>query len=64
MGPSKGMALNVTYAAWALIFEFILLGKEPGISKVFCGLLILTGAILTALDLQSKKEREHGISGN
>lgn len=64
MGPSKGMALNVTYSAWALIFEFVLLGKEPSVLKVCCGLLILTGALLTALDLQSRKEKRHGIFGS
>lgn len=65
MGPSKGMALNVTYSAWAIIFEFLILGNKPGMLKVLSGLLILSGALLTALDLRTVEKRKmNGISGD
>lgn len=48
VGPSLAMTLNITYAAWALVFEFLLLRKFPQAENIFCGMLILAGAFLTA----------------
>lgn len=48
LGPSLAMTLNITYVAWAFVFEFLLLGKVPRAGDIFCGVLILTGAFVTA----------------
>lgn len=48
LGPSLAMTLNITYVAWAFAFEFLLLGKVPRTEDIFCGVLILTGAFVTA----------------
>lgn len=61
LGPSKGMALNVTYSAWAILFEFLIFDSCPRMAKVVSGLLIMAGALLTALDLQTKEEKTNGI---
>ena len=47
LGPSLAMPLNITYVAWAFLFEFLLLGKAPRAGDIFCGILILTGAFVT-----------------
>lgn len=66
MGPSKAMALNITYTAWAMIFELILLGHIPRFINVLLGLLILTGALITAADPKDWKQggNTNEVSGN
>lgn len=56
IGPPKAMALNVTYVFWAMIFEMVLLKKIPTFLSVICGLLILAGAIIAALETGSGGE--------
>lgn len=49
-GVGKSMALNITYSAWAIGFDFLLLGNRPtALSLVLCGLIIL-GAIVAAYE--------------
>ena len=48
LGPSLAMTLNITYVAWAFIFEFLFLRKIPQAESIFCSSLILTGAFVTA----------------
>lgn len=48
LGASKAMALNITYAAWAVPFEFLLLGAVPDLKNMLCGAVILAGAMLVA----------------
>lgn len=49
LGPSKAMALNITYAAWAVLFEFLLLRTAPDLKTALCGIVILAGALIAAL---------------
>ncbi len=50
IGVGKSMALNITYSAWAILFDFIFLGNRPGIlSLVLCALIII-GAIIAAYE--------------
>lgn len=51
LGASKGMALNITYSAWALLLGFVLNdGAISGLAFVFC-FLIVVGTIASATSL-------------
>ena len=50
IGAAKGMALNISYSAWAVVFGVILLGSIPGVVQVLCCVAILCGTILAASD--------------
>ena len=48
IGASRGMALNISYSAWAIVFGLILLGAVPTPLQVVCGIAILVGTVLAA----------------
>lgn len=48
IGASRGMALNISYAAWAIIFGLALLGVVPTAVEVLCCVAILIGTVLAA----------------
>ncbi len=50
IGAAKGMALNISYSAWAVLFGVILLGAIPGPVEIICCVAILCGTILAASD--------------
>lgn len=50
IGAAKGMALNISYSAWAVIFGVVLLGTIPGPIEIVCCIAILCGTILAASD--------------
>lgn len=50
IGAAKGMALNISYSAWAVLFGVILLGAIPGPIEIVCCIAILCGTILAASD--------------
>lgn len=50
IGAAKGMALNISYSAWAVVFGFVILGTIPGPVEIVCCALILGGTILAATD--------------
>lgn len=65
IGSPKAMALNVTYVFWAMLFEIVLLKKIPAVLSVICGLMILAGAIIAALETGGGKGNgEDGTSGH
>ncbi|HHT43920.1 MAG TPA: DMT family transporter [Fastidiosipila sp.] len=46
IGVGKSMALNITYSAWAVLFDYLFLGHKPKfLSLVFCALIIVGGII-------------------
>ena len=47
---ARGMALNISYSAWAVLFGLILLGTVPGPVEIVCCIAILCGTILAACD--------------
>lgn len=47
IGPSKAMALNITYAAWAILLEFLILQVVPDSRRVVCGIVILVGSLIS-----------------
>lgn len=48
VGASRGMALNISYAAWAVIFGLLLMGTVPGVIEVLACIVILVGTVLAA----------------
>ena len=56
--PSKAMALNITYSAWAIVFSLILLGNVPTVKSIVCAVMILCGSIMAAYKLNEKEESE------
>jgi len=48
IGAARGMALNISYSAWAVLFGLILLGAIPGPVEIICCIAILLGTILAA----------------
>lgn len=48
LGPSKGMALDITYSAWSVPIAFLLLHTVPDRKSILCGVLILAGSLVTA----------------
>ena len=52
IGASKSMALNVSYAAWAIVFTVIILGDTSVLNMwtIGCGLVVLICGVLAAAD--------------
>ena len=48
IGASRGMALNISYSAWAIIFALVLQGTVPTATQVACCAVILVGTVLAA----------------
>lgn len=48
IGAARGMATNVTYSAWAVVFGMILLGSVPTAVSIVCCIVIMCGTILAA----------------
>lgn len=54
MGPTRAMALNITYAVWAIPFELLMLKTVPTPENVICGGLILAGSLAAAAEWKEK----------
>ena len=52
IGASKSMALNITYAAWAVVFSVIFLGQTELLNPftILCTVVVLVFAILAGAD--------------
>ena len=48
IGAAKAQPLNITYAAWALVFAFVFQGAVPGLFQIVCAIMIVGGAIYSA----------------
>lgn len=48
VGASRGMALNISYSAWAVIFALLLIGTVPSVLQIVCCMVILVGTVLAA----------------
>ena len=48
IGASRGMALNISYSAWAIIFALLLQGTAPSPVQIVCCVVILVGTVLAA----------------
>lgn len=50
IGAARGMALNITYSAWAVLFGLLLLGTIPTVLSLVCCAVIICGTVLAACD--------------
>lgn len=48
IGASRGMALNISYSAWAVLFALLLQGTVPTPVQLVCCAVILAGTVLAA----------------
>lgn len=54
VGPVRAMGMNISYAAWAIILEVILLGADFSLKYFAIALMIILGSVLTVM--QNKNE--------
>lgn len=47
LGPTRAMALNISYSAWAIFLSFIILGTPITAKVAFFSIMILVGSIIT-----------------
>lgn len=59
VGPSKAMALDITYSAWAMAISAILFRELPEVKSIICGVMILAGSLVAATDI--KKETSNSL---
>lgn len=52
IGPTKAMALNITYSAWSIVFGFLLLGVRASLIQIILGIIIIFGSITAAGDIR------------
>lgn len=50
VGPVKAMGMNISYAAWAIILDFLIFGGEFSLKNLAFAILIIIGAILTVMN--------------
>ncbi len=50
IGVGKSMALNITYSAWAVLFDLLILGNKPSIQSLFFCSLVILGAVIAAYE--------------
>ncbi|WP_342433033.1 DMT family transporter [Neobacillus sp. FSL H8-0543] len=55
MGPTRAMALNITYSAWAIILSFFILGTPITAKLVIFSIMILVGSIITVASPEELK---------
>lgn len=48
IGAARGMALNISYSAWAVFFGVVLMGAIPGWVEVLCCVVIICATVLSA----------------
>lgn len=53
LGPSKAMALNITYTVWVILLEAIAAKNVPSVKPILCAVLISVGSILSAYEIHS-----------
>ena len=63
IGAAKGMALNISYSAWAVLFGLILLGTVPDVVQIICCVAILCGTVLAASDWKELFSRTGASQG-
>ena len=48
IGASRGMALNISYSAWAVVFALVLQRTVPSALQIVCCVVTLVGTVLAA----------------
>ncbi|MEZ0117645.1 UNVERIFIED_ORG: drug/metabolite transporter (DMT)-like permease [Heyndrickxia coagulans] len=47
IGPTRAMALNISYSAWTIILGFLIVGTPLTFKLLFCSIMIILGSTLT-----------------
>lgn len=55
IGPVRAMAMNITYAAWAVGFEALLIGTTFTMKEFIFGIFIIVGSVLAVAEKGNKK---------
>ena len=50
IGAARGMAVNISYSAWAVVFGAVILGAQVTLLQVVCCVVIVVGTVLAASD--------------
>lgn len=56
IGAIRSMALNITYAAWAIVLSLLIFKSVPTVKEVICGLVVIVGSIFAASSINPIKE--------
>lgn len=57
IGPVKAMAMNITYAAWAVGFEALLLGTAFTWKELVFGVFIVLGSVITVMETKKREPK-------
>src|SRR5699024_2318694 len=52
IGPSKAMALNITYSAWAIAFGYLLLRETLELKDIIAAVVIVIGSVIAGGDIK------------
>ena len=52
IGPSKAMALNITYSAWAIAFGYLLLRETLELKDIIAAVVIVSGSVIAGGDIK------------
>ncbi|SFB20957.1 MULTISPECIES: DMT family transporter [unclassified Bacillus (in: firmicutes)] len=63
LGPVRAMGLNISYAAWAILIDIIILGGDFTLKNFLFAVMIMAGSILTVME-DKKKPSEKGSKIN
>lgn len=63
IGPSKAMALNITYCAWAILFGFTFLQETVTLKNMISAMVIIGGSIVAASDIKELFKKNE-LKGN
>lgn len=55
LGPTRAMALNISYSAWAILLSFFITGSPVTFKLVFFSVMILLGSIITVANPEELK---------
>lgn len=59
LGPTKAMALNITYSAWSILISVFILGASLSGGLIISCLFIIMGAVLTVSDSQGFRKKKY-----
>lgn len=54
IGPVRAMGLNISYSAWAILIDVVILGGVFSLKNLLFAALIIAGAIITVMEFDKK----------
>ncbi len=48
IGAARGMAVNISYSAWAVVFAFLLVGTVPSVLEIACCIVVMVNTVLSS----------------